>query len=248
MSLPQLLSTMHTALEKWEQHAASESGLMNIILGNTCFTTGVEHHCKQSLSVAICWLQACVEDCTAKMDANTYTTYTQFFSDVFNMCLFLQTQNFQEWTTALVQDMHAQTVAANTSLSTIKGQLHSQQQVLQQSLQSLADLQTVQLQVAKLRRRGWLSRGQWGRWRSSAFFHSVKLGVRLGVLGVGAGLVLWMLLKRHAAQQRKEELFQELKRSLCGRLQLQLSRLCCNDAEHCLTAISQLDACVAFCR
>jgi hypothetical protein len=28
------------ALEKWEQHAASESGLMNIILGNTCFTTG----------------------------------------------------------------------------------------------------------------------------------------------------------------------------------------------------------------
>jgi hypothetical protein len=30
-----------------------------------------------------CWLQACVEDCTAKMDQNTYTTYTQFFSDVF---------------------------------------------------------------------------------------------------------------------------------------------------------------------
>jgi hypothetical protein len=29
------------------------------------------------------WLQACVEDCTAKMDQNTYTTYTQFFSDVF---------------------------------------------------------------------------------------------------------------------------------------------------------------------
>jgi hypothetical protein len=64
------------------------------------------------------------------------------------MCLFLQTQNFQEWTTALVQDMHAQTAAANSSLATIKGQLHSQQQVLQQSLQSLADLQTVQLQVA----------------------------------------------------------------------------------------------------
>jgi hypothetical protein len=64
------------------------------------------------------------------------------------MCLFLQTQNFQEWTTALVQDMHAQTAAANSSLAAIKGQLHSQQQVLQQSLQSLADLQTVQLQVA----------------------------------------------------------------------------------------------------
>lgn len=28
------------ALEKWEQQAASESGLMNIVLGNTCFTTG----------------------------------------------------------------------------------------------------------------------------------------------------------------------------------------------------------------
>jgi hypothetical protein len=65
-----------------------------------------------------------------------------------SMCLFLQTQNFQEWTTALVQDMHSQTAAANASLSAIKGQLHSQQQVLQQSLQSLVDLQTVQLQVA----------------------------------------------------------------------------------------------------
>jgi hypothetical protein len=53
---------------------------------------------------------------------------------------------------------------------------------------------------------------------SPAYFHSVKLGVRLAVLGSGVGLVLWMLLKRYAAQQRKEELFQELKRSVSGRL------------------------------
>uniref|UniRef100_A0A383V7S8 Folate receptor-like domain-containing protein n=1 Tax=Tetradesmus obliquus TaxID=3088 RepID=A0A383V7S8_TETOB len=168
------------ALEKWEQHAASESGLMNIILGNTCFTSAIsamKQGCTKTDSTNRCWLaiqftmcfqrasgfkvldcptacpkykrlQACVEDCTAKMDQNTYTTYTQFFGDVFNMCLFLQTQNFQEWTTALVQDMHSQTAAANASLSAIKGQLTSQQQLLQQSLQSLADLQTVQLQVA----------------------------------------------------------------------------------------------------
>jgi hypothetical protein len=53
---------------------------------------------------------------------------------------------------------------------------------------------------------------------SPAYFHSVKLGVRLAVLGSGVGLVLWMLLKRYAAQQRKEKLFQELKRSVSGRL------------------------------
>jgi hypothetical protein len=49
---------------------------------------------------------------------------------------------------------------------------------------------------------------------SPAYVHTVKLVVRLGVLGGGLGLVLWMLLKRHAAQQKKEELFQELKRSV----------------------------------
>jgi hypothetical protein len=37
---PHMLCACADALEKWEQHAASESGLMNIILGNTCFTSG----------------------------------------------------------------------------------------------------------------------------------------------------------------------------------------------------------------
>ncbi|WIA22003.1 hypothetical protein OEZ85_004357 [Tetradesmus obliquus] len=366
------------ALEKWEQHAASESGLMNIILGNTCFTSAIsamKQGCTKMDSTNRCWLaiqftmcfqrasgfkvldcptacpkykrlQACVEDCTAKMDQNTYTTYTQFFGDVFNMCLFLQTQNFQEWTTALVQDMYSQTAAANASLSAIKGQLTSQQQLLQQSLQSLADLQTVQLQVADAAQAGlaevqavgalsvgiqqsvneslamtsqllnasegllqqsqgiarlmelllhyqhsgasllhslhsssttlqdigfyaaclsvpllffthppdarlllllsvlaaWVAEraalqhilplqhmllggggglGAAGGAAAAAagggmhysYLHAVKLGVRVAVLGGGAGLALWMLLRRHAEQQRKEELFQQLKRS-----------------------------------
>jgi hypothetical protein len=51
------------------------------------------------------------------------------------------------------------------------------------------------------------------------YFHAVKLSVRLAVLGGGVGLVLWMLLKRYAAQQRKEQLFQELKRSVSVRAQ-----------------------------
>jgi hypothetical protein len=88
-----------------------------------------------------------LHDMLAWSDADSVCLFALLYSHC-SMCLFLQTQNFQEWTTALVQDMHAQTAAANSSLAAIKGQLHSQQQVLQQSLQSLADLQTVQLQVA----------------------------------------------------------------------------------------------------
>lgn len=70
------------------------------------------------------------------------------------MCLFLQTQNFQEWTSALVQDMHLQTASANASLGSIKAQLTSQLQSLQQSLQALASLQIMQQQTAEAAQAG----------------------------------------------------------------------------------------------
>lgn len=63
------------------------------------------------------------------------------------MCLFLQTQNFQQVTAALVTDMHASSAAANASLSAIRTDLHSQAQSLAQSLTALAQLQAVQSEV-----------------------------------------------------------------------------------------------------
>lgn len=59
------------------------------------------------------------------------------------MCLFLQTQNFQEFTTALVQDMHLSTVSANTTLGAIKTDLADQRQAVMQSLQALTGLKEV---------------------------------------------------------------------------------------------------------
>lgn len=52
--------------------------------------------------------------------------------------------------------------------------------------------------------------------RTPANLQTVKLAVRLTVLGGGAGLVLWLLLRRQAAHQRKEQLFEELRRSVSG--------------------------------
>lgn len=63
------------------------------------------------------------------------------------MCLFLQTQNFQQVTAALVTDMHASSAAANASLNHIRSDLQSQSQALLQSLTALSKLQAVQSQV-----------------------------------------------------------------------------------------------------
>jgi len=63
------------------------------------------------------------------------------------MCLFLQTQNFQQVTAALVTDMHASSTAANASLSFIRRDLQAQSQSLAQSLSALSKLQAVQYEV-----------------------------------------------------------------------------------------------------
>jgi hypothetical protein len=63
------------------------------------------------------------------------------------MCLFLQTQNFQQVTAALVTDMHASSSAANASLSAIRSDLQSQSKALTQSLSALTKLQAVQSEV-----------------------------------------------------------------------------------------------------
>lgn len=63
------------------------------------------------------------------------------------MCLFLQTQNFQQITSALVTDMHASSSAANASLVRIRSDLKTQAQAVAQSLTALAQLQQVQVEV-----------------------------------------------------------------------------------------------------
>ena len=63
------------------------------------------------------------------------------------MCLFLQTQNFQQVTAALVTDMHASSTAANASLSAIRSDLQSQSKALTKSLSALTKLQAVQSEV-----------------------------------------------------------------------------------------------------
>lgn len=63
------------------------------------------------------------------------------------MCLFLQTQNFQQVTAALVTDMHSSSAAANASLASIRSDLHSQSQALAASLTALSRLQAVQSEV-----------------------------------------------------------------------------------------------------
>lgn len=63
------------------------------------------------------------------------------------MCLFLQTQNFQQVTAALVTDMHASSAAANASLSHIRSDLLAQAQSLAQSLTALGKLQAMQSEV-----------------------------------------------------------------------------------------------------
>jgi hypothetical protein len=63
------------------------------------------------------------------------------------MCLFLQTQNFQQVTAALVTDMHASSAAANASLGHIRSDLAQQSQALAQSLSALGKLQAVQVEV-----------------------------------------------------------------------------------------------------
>lgn len=63
------------------------------------------------------------------------------------MCLFLQTQNFQRVTAALVTDMHASSAAANASLSNIRSDLLAQAQSLAQSLSAVGKLQAMQSEV-----------------------------------------------------------------------------------------------------
>lgn len=63
------------------------------------------------------------------------------------MCLFLQTQQFQQITAALVTDMHASSTAANASLAHIRSDLLAQAQSLAQSLSALNRLQAVQSEV-----------------------------------------------------------------------------------------------------
>jgi hypothetical protein len=63
------------------------------------------------------------------------------------MCLFLQTQNFQQVTAALVTDMHASSAAANASLGHIRSDLAQQSKALAQSLSALSQLQAVQVEV-----------------------------------------------------------------------------------------------------
>lgn len=63
------------------------------------------------------------------------------------MCLFLQTQNFQQVTAALVTDMHASSTAANASLGFIRRDLQAQSQSLAQSLTALSKLQAMQYEV-----------------------------------------------------------------------------------------------------
>jgi cytolysin (calcineurin-like family phosphatase) len=63
------------------------------------------------------------------------------------MCLYLQTQSFQQRTAALVQDMHLSSVAANSSLNSIAVQLGQQQQSLQQGIATLGKVQQLQQQV-----------------------------------------------------------------------------------------------------
>jgi hypothetical protein len=63
------------------------------------------------------------------------------------MCLFLQTQQFQQITAALVTDMHASSTAANASLAHIRTDLLAQAQSLSQSLSALNRLQAVQSEV-----------------------------------------------------------------------------------------------------
>lgn len=63
------------------------------------------------------------------------------------MCLFLQTQNFQQVTAALVTDMHASSAAANASLAHIKSDLQAQAHNLAQSLSALSKLQAAQYEV-----------------------------------------------------------------------------------------------------
>jgi hypothetical protein len=82
------------------------------------------------------------------MDDKAHLTYTQFFGDVFNMCLFLQTQNFQQVTAALVQDMHISSAAANASLAAIRSDLGQQSKAVAQSLAALTRVQAVQADVA----------------------------------------------------------------------------------------------------
>lgn len=64
-----------------------------------------------------------------------------------SMCLFLQTQNFQQVTAALVTDMHASSAAANASLGHIRSDLAQQSMALAQSVSALSKLQTVQVEV-----------------------------------------------------------------------------------------------------
>lgn len=63
------------------------------------------------------------------------------------MCLFLQTQNFQQVTAALVQDMHESSAAANASLAAITSDLQHQSKVLSSSMTALSRLQDVQSRV-----------------------------------------------------------------------------------------------------
>lgn len=107
-----------------------------------------------------------------------------------SMCLFLQTQNFQQVTAALVTDMHASSAAANASLSAIRTDLHSQAQALSQSLSSLARLRAAQSEVQAAVQAGLVEVQAVGR-MSQGLQHSMDKSLNTTVSGRGLSWISW---------------------------------------------------------
>jgi len=166
-----IIDTGRGHIENLKENAAKE-GFFNKMFGTDCWSQAlgvVERQCKRlsseqqaRLAVALfnchmrqagrftvkCPAESSIKDCTGHMDDKDFIIYSNFVQHVESMCLFIQAQDFNAHTEALINTLHGATADAAESLASVASNLSAQEASLREIDTTLSGIEASQSSVA----------------------------------------------------------------------------------------------------
>jgi len=150
------------------KEAAQTESVVDYIFGTDCYSKAVrsldkgcklmtpDEHSTLAFLLTNCFLDhsgrrtmRCagnnIRDCTSSMDEEAFSTYQHFFINIYNICIFLENDNFQKQTEHLVQKLYRST-------DDIFGRMVDMKDKLDQQEGQMKGLSSQVLEVSKMQR------------------------------------------------------------------------------------------------